>query len=145
MLNTLEHVTDDVMDWNPPYERFAPWAKWRAIRQILVPIGAVETCYYLTPLGFSSPSPPKPVGEDWRPFLERTRREALAFLGDLSRSDDLRRVTTMKSPGGVVTYWSVKKSLRRMVWHELLHWKSICRIIRAYDAVHNESTPTSDT
>ncbi|HDL85688.1 MAG TPA: hypothetical protein ENH11_05100 [Candidatus Acetothermia bacterium] len=28
--------------------------------------------------------------------------------------------------------WSVRKVLRRLVWHELLHWKSIKRIVREY-------------
>ncbi|MEW6751956.1 MAG: hypothetical protein AB1505_13410 [Candidatus Latescibacterota bacterium] len=30
--------------------------------------------------------------------------------------------------------WSVRKVLRRLVWHELLHGKSIQRIAREYQA-----------
>ncbi len=137
LLATLENVSDQVLDWDPPYERFSTWAKWRTVRQILVHIGAVENFYYLKPMGFETQLPPEPFEEDWKQFLARTRMETLAFVSDLRSSDDLHRLTTMKSREGP-TYWSIKKSLRRMVWHELLHWKSIRRIIRTYHGTRRE-------
>jgi hypothetical protein len=45
----------------------------------------------------------------------------------LRDSSDLARVTQ-----GEGEHWSVRKALRRMIWHEQMHRKSIVRILAAY-------------
>jgi hypothetical protein len=86
LLATLDGATDALLDWNPPYRRFASWADWRTIRATLAHVANGETHYYTRSIGF---------GEE---------------------------------------HWSVRKALRRMVSHEILHGKSIRRIAAAHRA-----------
>ena len=135
LLAQLREVPEPVLDWDPPYRRFAPWADWRTIRANLAHIANAETHYYTRNIGHQ-PSVPQadPKGE-WRAFLPASRAMAVAFLETVKSSRDLRRVGTVNHGFGEES-WSVRKALRRLVSHELLHSKSIARIIRAHAAVN---------
>jgi hypothetical protein len=131
LLAEIERAPEAVLDWDPPYRRFAPWASWRTVRANLAHIAAGETHYYLANIGHNSPSPPPAAGDDWRSALAASRSEALGFLADLRSSSDLARVAHVDDGFGE-EHWSVRKVLRRMIRHEILHWKSIRRICAAY-------------
>lgn len=129
LVATIEGLPDSVLDWDPPYRQFAEWARWRTIRQIVEHIALTEVGYYLPAIGYSGPDPTSLVGgagADWREQLLRSRRETERFLTQLAGSHDRARVTRGEED------WSVRKVLRRLVRHELLHWKSIRRIVRDY-------------
>ncbi|MFQ5845536.1 MAG: hypothetical protein ACE5JG_11180, partial [Planctomycetota bacterium] len=64
---------------------------------------------------------------DWRRFLPRSRDQTVAFLHSLKKGPDLARVG---GAGGEP--WSIRKVLRRLVRHELLHCKSVQRIVSAW-------------
>jgi predicted RNase H-like HicB family nuclease len=141
LLEVLASVPEAAFDWDPPYRRYASWAEWRSIREVLAHIAICETRYYLRGIGYDpGPNPPtaggpKPgsrawyaaLGRDWRTLLARTRRETVAFLREVARSSDRRRIH--EEPGYC---WSVRKALRRLVWHELIHTKNIRRILRDF-------------
>jgi len=61
-------------------------------------------------------------------FLPAHREETVTFLRKLATSPDRARVNF-----GEGEAWSVRKVLRRLVWHELLHLKSIRRIGRDFE------------
>ena len=125
------------LDWDPPYRRFAPWADWRTIRANLAHVANGETHYYTRNIGHQPTGAPVDSQGDWTNFLPRSRTEAVAFLERLKSSADLRRVRTIDHGFGAEE-WSVRKALRRLVSHELLHAKSIARIIRDYRALHTD-------
>lgn len=128
LLHTLEPISDDVMDWDPPYRHFASYAWWRTIRQILQHIAVTEVGYYLPSVGWRVGFDPESLkGVDWRQQLGESRAETQRFLAELKSSSDQVRVKE-----GNDEVWSVRKVLRRLVWHERLHWKSIQRILRDY-------------
>jgi hypothetical protein len=129
----LESAPEGAIDWDPPYDHFAPWATWRTIRANLAHIANGETQYYMRNIGHTPSGKPADADGDWRDFLPRSRREAVAFLERLKASRDLRRIRTVDRGLGEES-WSVRKALRRIVSHELLHSKSIRRIIREYRA-----------
>ena len=52
------------------------------------------------------------------------------FLTELQGEPDRARLSLAAGEA-----WSVRKVLRRLVRHELLHWKSIQRILSAYGSV----------
>ncbi len=131
VLGDVEAAPAAALDWDPPYRRFASWASWRTIRANLAHVANGETHYYLTNVGHRPRVPAAEPGGDWRRFLADHRAEAIAFLEALKQSRDRARV------GGhhwhdEVEWWSVRKALRRMVRHELLHWRSIRRILASY-------------
>lgn len=127
----LESGPEGALDWDPPYRRFASWADWRTIRANLAHIANGETQYYTRNVGHEPEAPPADPHGDWREFLPRTRAEAVAFLETLvSASDRVRLCRFDLGYGGEV--WTVRKALRRIVSHEIVHTKSIARIIRAY-------------
>ena len=122
LVDILQRVPVAVHDWDPPYRRFLSWGRWRTVRQVVAHLANTETHYYLTAIGFQPPlEPVSPVAE-WESFLDARRAQVIEFLDDLKRSSDLIRV----DPAGA---WSVRKVLRRMIWHERLHTKSIRRIL----------------
>lgn len=127
LLAELEGAHDELLDWDPPYRRFASWASWRTIRATLAHIANCETHYYLRGIGYRSPSAPASPQDHWRVALSHSRDEAFEFLTHLKSANDSARVS---AAGG--EHWSVRKALRRMVWHELLHLKSIRRITDEY-------------
>lgn len=88
----VEGAPEGVLDWDPPYKRFAPWADWRTIRANLAHIANGETPYYTVNIGHEPADPPADPRRDWRVFLPRSRAEAVAFLDNLKAAPDLRRV-----------------------------------------------------
>ena len=132
LLAELEDASDDLLEWDPPYQQFALWANWRTIRATLAHIANGETHYYLRNIGYRTPSAPATLEHDWRLFLRRSREEVVRFLEELESSPDLGRVST-SDHGFETEQWSVRKVLRRIVRHELLHWKSIRRIRHGYE------------
>lgn len=129
----LEAAPGGALDWDPPYRRFASWADWRTVRAILAHIANGETHYYARSIGHLPSAPLASADGDWRLFLPRSRAELIGFLEGLKRSSDLGRVQALDHGFGE-EWWSVRKSLRRLVSHELAHWKSIRRIVREYMA-----------
>ena len=132
LLAALDGASDDLLDWDPPYARFAAWADWRTIRANLVHVANGETHYYLPSIGHQPDTAPATPEEDWRRMVHRSREEAAGFLRELRSSSDRTRLTTIDHGFGEER-WSVRKVLRRMVRHELTHWKSIRRIGREYE------------
>jgi len=125
LISVLEDLPAAALDWDPPYERFLPWASWRTARQVAVHIANTETHYYLTAIGFDPPWEPVPSDSEWHSFLADRRADAIRFISELRGASDLVRVDNTEA-------WSVRKVLRRMVWHERLHTKSLRRILDEY-------------
>jgi hypothetical protein len=123
LLGAVEPLPPALLDRDPPYRRFASWATWRTIREVLLHVANTETHYYLPFLGYRSAGAPASAGGDWRVPLARSRAETTAFLRELRGAADLARVTS--GPRGD---WSARKVLRRLVRHEILHTRSIRRI-----------------
>jgi hypothetical protein len=92
-----------------------------------------ETHYYTRSIGFECASAPVQPRDDWRVALPRSRAEAVAFLRSVAGSRHLARVATLDLGFGE-EHWSARKALRRMVSHELLHAKSLRRIVAEYRA-----------
>jgi hypothetical protein len=137
LLRELAGASDELLDWDPPYRRFAPWANWRSIRANLVHIANGETQYYLRTIGHTPGRPAAPAEESWEALLECTREEATRFLVGLKSALDLTRCATVNLGYGDED-WSVRKVLRRMVRHELMHLKSIRRIRAEYRQLSRE-------
>jgi hypothetical protein len=131
LLAELEGATDALLDWDPPYRRFAPWADWRTIRATLAHVANSETHYYLRNIGYETAAPAATPTADWRGMLAASRREALGHLRALRAATDLVRLRTLDHGYGPEA-WSARKALRRIVRHELMHCKSIRRIRHAY-------------
>ena len=132
-LATVKGLPESLLDWDPPYRRFASWAWWHTIRQILEHIALTEVHDYLPKIGFSGKTLPRLEAIDWQKQLSFSRRETEGFLAELTNHNDRARVSEANE------VWSVRKVLRRLIWHELLHWKSIRRIVRD----SNEQVDTS--
>jgi len=133
LMTDLESAPEGALDWDPPYRRFAPWADWRTVRAVLAHIANAETHYYTRNVGHVPQGAPVSADADWRAFLPESRRESITFLEVLARSSDLRRLQTADYGYGA-EQWSVRKALRRMVSHELCHWKSVRRILGEFRA-----------
>ena len=140
LLGVLDSSPPELLDWDPPYRRFAPWATWRTIRATLAHIADAETHYYLRNLGCEPEGAQVDTSGDWRAELERARAGANRALASIEASADRARVRTLELPFGRED-WSVRKSLRRLVAHELQHTKSIARIARAFAASARNSGP----
>lgn len=125
LIGILEGLPAGALDWDPPYERFHPWARWRTVRQVLAHLANTETHYYLAAIGFHPQWGPVPMESQWQSFLAHRRTKAIEFLDQLRDASDLARKDDVEG-------WSVRKVLRRMIWHERLHTKSIRRILAEY-------------
>jgi len=132
LLEVVTELPDGIFDWDPPYRHFPSWARWRTIRQILAHIANTETHYYLPNIGIQPTISPT-LDEDapWQKDLIQHREETLEALRNLKKARDLSRIRFDDNGA-----WSVRKVLRRLVWHERLHTKSISRIIKTYQAQH---------
>ncbi len=130
LLRLVAELPENVLDWNPPYHRFSSWANWRTIREILVHIANVETHYYLPNIGIRPTISPADSEVPWEHILLRHRTVTIEALQKLKAEQDFSRVHFFDVHGG----WSLGKVLRRLIWHERLHSKSICRIIGVYRA-----------
>ena len=128
LLRLAGELSDKALDWNPPYRRFSTWATWRTIREILVHIANVETHYYLPNIGIRPTVSSADRKLPWQQNLLIHRNVVIEALQRLKAEQDLSRIHLFDTGGG----WSVGKVLRRLVWHERLHSKSIDRIIRVY-------------
>jgi len=128
LLQCVESSPPAALDWDPPYERFASWASWRTVRQILHHLANTEVGYYLASIG-CAPDPLPPDSPDWQRHLSVWRTALVERLTALSSATD--RICIASRDG---EEWSVRKVLRRLVRHELLHWKSIRRILAAYSS-----------
>jgi len=129
LVSSVEHLPDSVLDWDPPYRHLSSWAWWKTVRQILAHIALCEVGYYLPCVDWRGGLDPDDLaGRPWREQLQRSREETLSFLEGLKSSADRERFVHTEANGT----WSVRKVLRRLVWHERLHWKSIQRIVRDY-------------
>jgi hypothetical protein len=127
LLATVESLPDSVLDWDPPYRQFDSWAWWKTIRQILAHIALCEVGYCLPSIGWHVGFDPGEIEHrPWQEHLQCSRKETQRFLEELKSSPDRARITETDET------WSVRKVLRRLVWHERLHWKSIQRIARDY-------------
>ena len=127
LLATVESLPDSVLDWDPPYRQFDSWAWWKTIRQILAHIALCEVGYYLPSIGWHVGFDPGEIEHrPWQEHLQCSRKETQRFLEELKSSPDRARIAETDET------WSVRKVLRRLVWHERLHWKSIQRIARDY-------------
>jgi len=127
LLRVMDGVPEGAMDWDPPYSSFASWATWRSIRQILAHIANTETHYYLAKIGWRPVCAPAQERAEWREFLHEHRTETVNRLRELCASGDLCRLRQRPDDE-----WSVSKVLRRLIRHELLHRKSISRIVGAF-------------
>jgi hypothetical protein len=127
LIETVSSLPPDALDWEPPYRSFAAWATWKTVRATLAHIANTETRYYLPSVGHEPRLPPAPVDGGWREFLPEHREEATRFLRGMHDAADRARVSQDGD-------WSLRKVLRRLVRHELLHWKSIRRIAGEYTA-----------
>jgi len=128
LVQTVGGLPARALDWDPPYRSFADWATWRNVRAILAHIANCETHYYLPAINHESSLPPASSGGDWMQFLPAHREETVTYLRKLATSPDRARVDF-----GEGDAWSVRKVLRRLVWHELLHLMSIRRIGRDFE------------
>lgn len=126
LLAVVAGLPDAVLDWEPPYAAFAAWARWRTVRQVLLHVAQTEVGYYLPTIGYAGPDPEALTALPWPEQLRLSRERTLAFLGGLAVDEDRLRLTEGDEE------WSVRKVLRRLVWHELLHLKSIRRIVREF-------------
>ena len=134
LLERIRGTPDQVLDWYPPYRRFPSWARWHTIRQILAHIANTETHYYLPNIGIWPELSPATDEGSWQEYLAPHRDATLQALHALRASLDLARVHFLDDGA-----WSVRKVLRRLVWHERLHTKSVQRIIKAYWSQHGET------
>ena len=141
LLSLVGSASPDALTWNPPYRHFAPWADWRTVAAILAHLANGETHYYTAMIGHTSRRQPAEPGDDWREYLPATRAEAVAFLlalkvstrsstGDRALGRPTKRPDTQRAEA-----WSVRKALRRMVRHELLHTRSIRRILQEWEGL----------
>lgn len=129
LLTLVDPLPEEILDWDPPYRHFSSWAWWKTIRQILAHIALCEVGYYLPNVGWHARSDPVSLENlPWREPLERSRDETLRFLNELKESPH-RCGMVVANPDDV---WSTRKVLRRLVWHEVLHFKSIRRIVAAH-------------
>lgn len=133
LLATVGPMTDALLDWDPPYRDFAAWARWRTVRQVLSHIAGTEIGYYLPWVGYEGPDVRDLLELPWQEQLRISRARTVRFLEGLSH-DGEDRLRLRETDEG----WSLRKVLRRLVWHELLHLKSIRRIARD----HAGSGPT---
>ncbi len=127
LLGSVSRLPDQLLDWDPPYQHFPNWADWRTIRQVIRHIALCEVGYYLRWIGFDPITARQPP-PDWRDLLEASRADTLRCLDSLKTAADRARLVEARGEA-----WSVRKVLRRLVWHELLHIKNIRRIIGKYE------------
>ena len=134
LIAVLDGASDALLDWDPPYAQFVPWADWRTIRANVAHVANGETHYYLKSVGHTPRLPPvAATAGDWRSAIARIRVEAISFLEGLRNADDLLREARIDHGYGAEE-WTLRKALRRMVRHEHVHTKSIRRIRRAFEA-----------
>ena len=139
LMESLNRTPKALMSWEPPYRRFAGWADWRTVAATLAHLANAESHYYLAMIGYEVHGATLTSEDDWRDYLPSVRSDTIECLASLRSSADRARVQTRlrrsrRAPNGEVEEWSVRKALRRMVRHDLLHTRSIQRIRREWEA-----------
>lgn len=139
LVELLNGTADAVMSWEPPYRRFADWADWRTVAATLAHLANAESHYYLAMVGYEAQGATVTSEDDWRDYLPSVRSDTIECLVSLRSSADRARVQSglrrsRRAPNGEFEEWSVRKALRRMVRHDLLHTRSIQRIRREWEA-----------
>lgn len=138
LVELLNSVPDAFLSWEPTYRRFASWADWRTVAGTLAHMANAESHYYLAMVGYEPRRPTVTSDDHWRDYLPALRSDTIEYLEDLRSSTDRARVQTglrrsRRAPGGEIEEWSVRKALRRMVRHDLLHTRSFQRIRREWE------------
>lgn len=138
LVELLNNTPDAFLDWEPPYRRFADWADWRTVDATLAHMANAESRYYLAMIGYEAQRAMVTTEDDWRDYLPSVRGDTIECLAHLRTSADRARVTTRgrksrRAPDGEVEEWSVRKALRRIARHDLLHTRSIERIRREWE------------
>jgi len=142
LVELLNNVPDAFLSWEPPYRRFADWADWRTVAATLAHMANAESHYYLAMIGYEPQRATVTSEDDWQVYLSAVRDDTIESLALLPSSEDRARVQTRirrsrRAPAGEVEEWSVRKALRRIVRHDLLHTRSIQRIRREWDSAWN--------
>lgn len=125
LLRVLDRLPDEALDWDPPGRTLPDWATWRTIRQIREHIARTEIGYYLPWIGYTRDA----LLDEGEALLHSSRSAALHFLERLESEPGRLRLVEERGEA-----WSVRKVLRRLVWHERIHTKSIERLGRAFRA-----------
>lgn len=139
LMELLNSVPDAFLGWDPRYRQFAAWADWRTVAGTLVHMANAESHYYLAMIGHEAQGAMVTSDDDWQVCLPSVRNDTIECLAHLRSSADRARVRTRvrrgrRAPNGEVEEWSVRKALRRIVRHDLLHTRSIRRIRREWEA-----------
>lgn len=137
LVQLLDDMPDGFLGFEPPYRHFPDWADWRTVAATLAHMANAESHYYLPMIGYGPRRATVTSGADWQDYLPSVRSDTLERLAHLRSSADRARVQTRvrrgrRAPQGEVEEWSVRKSLRRVVRHDLLHMRSIQRIRREW-------------
>jgi hypothetical protein len=138
LVEFLNNAPDAFLDWEPPYRRFADWADWRTVAATLAHMANAESHYYLAMIGHEAQRATVTTEDYWQDYLPSVRNGTIERLAHLRSSADRARVQTRvrrsrRAPDGEIEEWSVRKALRRMVRHDLLHTRSIQRIRREWE------------
>jgi len=133
LLGTVQALPDGAIDWISPNRVFPHWVWWRTIRLILKHIALTELGNYLPWVTRPIITPEYLTDVGWCRQLHMSRRETVRCLEELKSSDDRTRLVKGDEE------WSLRKVLRRLVWHERVHWKSIKRIAREYASLGSGS------
>ena len=146
LIGLLSNVLDAFLSWEPPYRRFADWADWRTVATTLAHMANAESHYYLAMIGYEAQRDTVTPEDDWQGYLPAVRSDTLESLALLRSSADRARVQThvrrgRRAPDGEVEDWSVRKALRRIVSHDLLHTRSIQRIRREWETANGVGAP----
>ena len=140
LVELLINAPDAFLDWEPPYRRFADWADWHTVAATLAHMANAESHYYLAMIGYEAQRATVASDVGWQDYLPSVRSDTLECLAHLRSSADRTRVITRvrrsrRAPDGEVEEWSVRKALRRVARHDLLHTRSILRIRREWETV----------
>lgn len=142
LFGLLNNVPDAFLSWEPPYRRFADWADWRTVAGTLAHMANAESHYYLAMIGYEAQRETVTSEDDWQDYLPSVRSDSIECLAHLRSSADRARVQrhirrSRRAPAGEVEEWSVRKALRRIVRHDLLHTRSIQRIRQQWESASN--------
>ncbi len=121
LLERVSGLDDAALDWVPPND---PEAK--SIRQILDHIAQAEVWY----MGRLDETPPNVVVAKLPgPTLDRLQRVRQAAIVRITSYPKEQRGTLFTHQG---EQWTLRKAMRRVVWHERDHMNQIEEILEAY-------------